>query len=615
VSAARPRIDGAAGLAAALWRLLDGRDRLWLALSPLLSLLMGLATLGGIAAVIPFFAVLGDPAIIHHNLLLSRSYDALGFTTDRGFLVALGAAFVGVLLLANTVSLLGTLLITRFAYRAGERFHAALLAEYLHRDMLFHSRSHGAQLVHTIVYEAKRVASGIVHSALLLATNVVTGGLIIAAVVALNPRIAAAAIAGLGGSYAIAYALVRRRAAAYGQIESAQGDVRMRIVTESLGGIRDLLLSSGQREVLRRFSAACADISRAASGIVTVGLVPRHVIECVTGAGLVATALALTAGGGPAPWLATVSFLGLAAYRLLPALQQAFAAVVRIRADRTVFERLQRDLELGTERLRHPAPTIARGPFEGTPRTELRLESVTFRYSPDLPPALREVSIVIPARHMVGLLGANGSGKTTLADVALGLLAPDAGRVCVDGVALGEASRPAWRAATAYVPQAIFLSDTTVAENIASLPLECIDWSRLRAAGSAARLDEFVDRLPAGYRTPVGERGVRLSGGQRQRIGIARALYRDASMLVLDEATSALDGLAEREVLAALEALRDRATVLIIAHRVEALARCDLVIELADGAVIDQGRFEEVRARSERLRRLADAAAPVRLRG
>jgi ATP-binding cassette, subfamily B, bacterial PglK len=597
-----------------IWRLLDRRGRLSLLLSPLLALLVGVSTLGGIAAVIPFFAVLGDPATIHRSALLGFAYTALGFTDDRAFLVALGLAFVAMLLLSNAVSMLGFRAITRYSYRVGERFHAALLSEYLHRNLLFHTRSHGAQLINNIVYEAQRVAGGVVHGALMLLSNAVTGVLIVAAVVAVNPRIAAAATVALGGSYGLAYLLVRRRVVAYGAIETLQAETRMRIVTESLGGIRDILLSGSQAGVLRRFAAACAAISRAASSTMTIAQAPRHVIECVTGAGLVATALLLTAhNGASGAWLAPVTFLGLAAYRLLPALQQMFAAVVRIRGDRAAFDRIQQDLALGSERLKSPPAMPERGVFQGAPRIELRLNAVSFGYAADGPRALREASLRIQAGTLVGLVGANGSGKTTLADLALGLLVPDSGSVEVDGIRLDDSSRAAWRAATAYVPQTIFLSDTTIAENIANGgELEDIDWERLRAVGAMARLDEFVAELPDGYRTPIGERGARLSGGQRQRLGIARALYRDASMLVLDEATSALDGLAEREVLQALEALRHKATVLLIAHRLDTLARCDLIIELVNGAIVNRGRFEELLASSERLRRIAELDAPLR---
>jgi ABC-type multidrug transport system fused ATPase/permease subunit len=599
-----------------IWRLLDRRDRLWLLLSPLLAILIGLSALVGIAAVIPFFAVLGDPATIHRSALLARAYATLGFASDRAFLVALGIAFVALLLVSNAASLLGFLAIRRYSDRVGERFHAALLAEYLHRDLLFHARSHGAQLINNIVYEAERVASGVVHGALTVMSNAVTGLLIVAAVIALNPRMAAAAIVGLGGSYGLAYLLVRRRVVASGAVLTHQAEARIRIVTESLGGIRDILLSGGQAGVLRRFAVTCAAISRATSSALTVAQAPRHVIECVTGAGLVAMALVLTAHeGGTAAWLAPVTFLGLAAYRLLPALQQVFAASVRIRTDRAAFDRIRRDLALGTERLRSAQATPARGVFQGAPRSELRLSAVTFGYVSDGPRAVRDVSLSIKAGTMVGLVGANGSGKTTLADLALGLLVPDAGTIEIDGIRLDDGTRAAWRAATAYVPQTIFLSDTTIAENIANSdePKE-IDWVRLRTAGAMARLDAFVGSLADGYRTPIGERGVRLSGGQRQRIGIARALYRDASMLVLDEATSALDGLSEHEVLDALEALRHKATVLLIAHRLDSLARCDLIIELENGTIVNHGRFEELLARSQRLRRIADLNGPLRRR-
>lgn len=598
-----------------IWRLLDRRGRLWLLLAPGLALVIGVSTLGGIAAVIPFFAVLGDPGAIHRNAQLAWAFDASGFTSERDFLVALGVGFVAMLLVSNAIAMLGFFAITRFSYWVGEQFQAALLSEYLHRDLRFHVRSHGAHLVNTIIYEAQRVAGGVVQSTLALASNAVTGALIVAAVVVVNPRIAAAAIVGLGGSYALAYLLVRRRIAAHGATETRFSEERIRLATEALGGIRDILLSAGQHGVLRRFAGACREVSRAVTGTMTTAQAPRHVIECLTGAGLVATALLLTAQGAAGSWLATVSFLGLAAYRLLPALQQIFAAVVRIRTDRGAFDAIKQDLARGRTRQQRPATVIDRGAFRGAPRRELRLESVSFGYAADRSQAIRDASLSVPAGQIVGLVGANGSGKTTLADLALGLLTPDSGSVQVDGVTIDERNRAAWQATCAYVPQAIFLIDATIAENIAGgAPLAAVDWPRLERAAAVARLDQFVGELPQGYRTPVGERGARLSGGQRQRLGLARALYRRASMLVLDEATSALDSLAELEVLAALEALRGETTVLLIAHRPSSVARCDLVFELEHGAIVGGGRFDERLTGAERLRRGLELGPPLRRR-
>jgi HlyD family secretion protein len=326
-------------------------------------------------------------------------------------------------------------------------------------------------------------------------------------------------------------------------------------------------------------------------------------------AGLVGLALVL--GGreqGAGPWLGQLTFVAFAAYRLLPTLQQAFSAVVRIRADRAGFALIASDLRQARTAPSLVAAESARPQvsWKGRPRQEIRLSEVSFRYSADGPCTLESVSVRIPARAMVGLVGANGAGKTTLVDLISTLLIPTAGHVEVDGEVLNDTNRAAWRARIAYVPQSIFLLDSSIAQNIAlGVTPEAIDRQRLEEAVRSAQLDEVIRRLPGGYDYKVGERGVGLSGGQRQRLGIARALYRDASVLLLDEATNALDGLTEQELMATLGNLRGRYTIVLIAHRFSTVRHCDMIFELAGGKIVGSGTSDELLNRSEAFRRMA----------
>ncbi len=212
----------------------------------------------------------------------------------------------------------------------------------------------------------------------------------------------------------------------------------------------------------------------------------------------------------------------------------------------------------------------------------------------------------IPPESTVGIVGANGSGKTTLVDLIAGLLVPAAGYVEVDGTALDDDNRAAWQAQVAYVPQSIYLLDASIAQNIAlGIAAPDIDRGRLLEAARLAQLDELITALPRGFEHRVGERGVKLSGGQRQRIGIARALYRKASVLLLDEATNALDGLTERELMATLGRLRGRYTTIVIAHRMSTVRSCDLIIQLEHGKVIGSGTYDALLRDSEAFRRMA----------
>jgi ATP-binding cassette, subfamily B, bacterial PglK len=278
----------------------------------------------------------------------------------------------------------------------------------------------------------------------------------------------------------------------------------------------------------------------------------------------------------------------------LPALQQAFAAIVKLRAERAAFAAIETDLSSAPRAhdSANVAPDRARN---GMAQPEIRLCDVTFRYAPDQPAAVSDVSLVIPAGAIVGFMGANGSGKTTLVDLVSGLLLPQSGHIEIDGVRLDGANRRAWQSTIAYVPQQVFLLEATLAENIAfGVPPAQIDRERLQSAVRSACLTECVAGFPDGYEERLGQGGRALSGGQRQRLALARALYRDASLLILDEATSALDVSAESEITGMLDSLRSNRTILVIAHRTAALRRCDLVFELVGGKVVRSGKYAQL---------------------
>ena len=587
-----------------IWRVLEPPQRLRLVMAQCVSVAIGISTLGGVTAIVPFFSVLSDPNAIAPGTILGNLYRALGYTDKREFVVLLGVAFVLAVCVSNALNALGFFLITRFSYRLGSDFHVALFDEYLHRDLRFHSSIHGATLLNTVIHDAHRVTISIIQGLLVIGTCAVASTLIVVSVLIVNAPVALAAIIVIAGSYAVIYSVVRRRISNYGCAENALTAERVRIVNESLAGIREILLAGTQDLVRQRFAAACAAIARYSANTISVAQSPRQLIECVTCAGLVVAALVLSArDSGARPWLGQLTFMGFAAYRLLPALQQMFAASVWIRADRPAFERVVQDLAISHRRRLLP-PCEPEIRYQGAPRDAIVLSAVSFRHAPGVRPALEDVSLRIPAGALVALVGRNGSGKTTLADLVLGLLAPDHGRVEIDGVLLTPSNAASWQAMTAYVPQEIFLADASIAENIAlGVTREAIDWNRLREAARTARVDEFADLRPGGTEPTVGERGRRLSGGQRQRIGIARALYRNARLLVLDEATSALDAVAEREVIGALEALRGVKTTIMITHRLSSVRQCDIIFEMESGRLVGRGTFDHLTRTSERFRR------------
>jgi HlyD family secretion protein len=593
-----------------IWSILTPRQRRYVLAAQVVSLVMAFSTVTGIAAIAPFFAVLGEPQMLEHDGLLHGLFHHFGFSSPRSFVVALGIAFIAVVVIANLINVLGSLAMNRLALGIGNELQSTLFGEYLGRPYLFHAGTNSATLFNNIIYETARVTNGILQNAFILVTNIVTASFIIMSILLLNPAVGVAMIVGLAGGYVAIYLTVRNRLLRFGRAQSRFATEQARIVNESFGAIRDIIILQARNFFRDSFERASRGLSLAAAHSQVVGQSPKYVMECVAVAGLVGLALVL--GGrkdGVGPWLGQLTFLAFAAYRLLPTLQQAFAAIVRIRAERAGFALIAPDLRRARVRGSVVAEADASRAdcWQERPRQDIRVKGVSFRYAPDRTWAVSGVHLRIPARAAVGLVGPNGSGKTTLVDLVAGLHVPEIGQIEVDGIALDDASRAAWQSRIAYVPQNIFLLDATIEQNVAlGIPGAAIDRERLLAAAQLAQIDEFISALPGGYSYMVGERGVMLSGGQRQRIGIARALYTDASVLILDESTNALDGLTEQELMATMLKLRGRYTIILIAHRLSTVRACDVIFELDRGKITGSGTYVELLRNSETFRRLID---------
>ena len=598
-------------LAADLWSVLTPTQRRRVVAAQLISVAMALFTVTGIAAIAPFFAVLREPKLIGQNRLLHWLYARGGFPTEHDFVVALGFGFVAVVLIANLATAIGSLAMNRLALRIGAEMQTTLFEDYLRRSYAFHAATHSTTLFNNIVHETARVTNGILQSALIFVTNLIAAAFIVLSVLILNPAVSITMLVGLAGGYGLSYLCLRGRLLRLGQAHSRAWSEQTRIVSESFGAIREILLLRDRRRFHETFEQASRDVSSAGAQVYAAAQIPKQVMECAAVAALVGTALVVGTGSeSKGPLLGQLTFIAFSAYRLMPMLQQVFAAAVRIRADRAALAWVAPDLRARADG--SPAlsgdPCLASHRWRHRPHDEIRLRHVSFHYGTERAPALVGANLCIPARSMTGIVGPNGSGKTTLMDLIAGLLTPSSGELLIDGIALDADSRPAWQACLAYVPQNIFLLDSSIAQNIAfGIAPDQIDARRMTQAARAAQLEDFILTLPDEYHHKVGERGVRLSGGQRQRLGIARALYKGAPVLLLDEATSALDGMTEAELLSVLGTLRGRSTIILIAHRLSLVRGCDVIFQLEGGKIVGSGTYEELTRESERFRRTIGA--------
>ena len=551
-----------------------------------LGLGLGLAALleiVGIASVLPFLTLVGDPGAAARLPLLAGLRDALGLADDRSFLLATGLAALGAILLTSAVNAGLAFAQLLFAHLVGYDFARRLLARYVDRERLFFAHANSAELAKNVLSETDRLVVGVLTPALVIASRASSALAVVGFLVVYQPRLALILGGGFGSLYVAIYLFARARLARLGARAVAGNEGRYRVVQETFGALTELKLYGRAESFAAGFDAPARSYARALAESLLTGQLPRYVIEALAFGGVIAVVLfALTQGLDTAGMLPLLGLFAFAGYRMLPAFQNIFTSVSQLRFHlagvRLVVDALEGE--------RTPAPrTAERLPFA----KEIRLEAVGFDYEPGRP-ALQGIDLTIPAHATIGLVGRTGSGKSTLVGLILGILTPTRGRILIDGRALDADTLPAWQNRIGYVPQDVFLIDGTIAQNIAlGLPPERIDPAAVERAARLAGLQAVAAALPEGYRTGVGERGARLSGGQRQRVGIARALYHDPDVIVFDEATSALDGETEAAVMDALAALAGTRTIIMIAHRLTSLRRADMVHVVEAGGITASG--------------------------
>jgi ATP-binding cassette, subfamily B, bacterial PglK len=580
------------------WRLLDARQRWILVGLQGLCVVMAFSTLVGIAAIMPFFAVVGDSQEIFRHGVLARLYELGGFASSDAFVTALGLAFIALIVWANAVNMLGTATMNRFAFAVGDTFRVELFRLYLSRGCVFHASRHTAGLLNGLIYEVDRV-TGLLQSVFSVTSNGIAVAFIVVSAVFLDPSFTVLAVTILVTGYLLVYAFTRQRLLRNGVAQTRSAAERGSVASDAFAAIKELTIWGAQRRFVDRFAVACGTVTRATSSTQDVSQQPRYVLECLAVAGLVAVALVLRATEARATeWLPQLTFLGLAAYRLLPALQQIFHSAVRVRANFPAFEGIEADL-IDARSVDHEGS----GAGDVSCARAIAVRNASFSYASGRPPALQNVALEIPRGSMVGIVGPNGSGKTTLIDLLLGLLTPEAGALAIDGEVLTQAQYRSWWSQLAYVPQQIVLLDGSVADNITFGEAAGVtDGGRIAAAVRGAGLEELIATLPNGLAEQIGERGVRLSGGERQRLGLARALYRDSPILVLDEATSALDARGEEQIERTLQELKGRKTIILVTHRLACLRACDVIFEMDHGKIIGRGTYQDLRRASALFR-------------
>jgi ATP-binding cassette subfamily B protein len=565
-----------------------------------------LAQMVSVAAIFPFLSALGNTQQFLQEPRLRPLLGVLHIDTAQRLVLALAIGFIATQVFGNGLALL----VLHVRYKLAGRVAAAISSQAyyasLHQSFSFYSRQHSSALIQTLIGDTDQVCFGLLMPGFDLISNAILTPFLIFTLVLISWQIAIGSALILGISYFLIFRSRQQLLKLNGQLMTNSNQAKVQVIQESIGGIRELLLDHSQPFFHQLYNERENTLRYAFATNMIIANSPTPIIETIVLSSIAILALSLGRGGDFSQVVPVLGSLSLGAKRLLPALQSVFGNLANVQGAQASLSRLLLTLDRPIDPLmQQPLP-----PPVGVDR-ELRLSEVWFRYDEGGDWVLRGLDLTIAAKTTVAFVGSTGSGKSTTADLILGLLSPQRGQVLVDGVPLQGQRLMQWQAAIAHVPQQIYLRDGSLASNIAfGLPEEEIDFLQVRKAAKLAQIDQFIDGLPAGYHTYVGEQGVRLSGGQRQRIGIARALYKNASIIVFDEATSALDNATEREVMAAIEGLGGQFTIILIAHRLSTVERCDLVIELDQGRVVGQGRYDELLATSRSFQRMSGMASP-----
>lgn len=569
-----------------LWGHVGGKRQKQFIILLSLMIFVSFAEVVSIGSVIPFLGILTAPDQFLKLPVAHATFEYFNFSTPEQLLLPVTIIFAVAAVIAGALRLTLLWASIRFSYSAGADLSISIYRRTLYQPYWIHIGRNSSEIINGIANKTGAAVNAINAVLTLIGSSIILSAIIVALLV-VDPVVALSVFFSGGVIYLMVIKLTRKRQLIYGQLVADESTKVIKILQEGLGGIRDILIDGSQPVYCDIFSKSDNLLRRAQGNNQFIGQSPRYLMETLGMILIAALAYVLMQQGDTlGAVVPTLGALALGAQRLLPVSHQAYSAWSNIQG-------AQASIQDVLELLDQPMPVdelLSDEPINFS--VEIILNKIGFRYSLEAPFVFENVYLKIAKGSRVGIVGSTGAGKSTLIDIFMGLLTSTVGTLEVDGVAITQLNCRSWQSLVAHVPQAIFLADSTIEENIAfGVPKDQIDHGRVTKAAIQAQLHQVIAGWENGYKTIVGERGVRLSGGQRQRIGIARALYKNASIIVFDEATSALDAETEGAVMDAIDALDHDLTVLIIAHRVSTLKNCSSIVQLGNGKIEWTGNY------------------------
>ena len=574
-----------------LWFHLGSRRRKKFSLLLLLMIFTSFTEVVSIGAVFPFLAALTSPETVFIHPAMQPIVHWLGYTSPEQIILPLALGFAVAAIVAGSTRLLLLYASTRLTFGAGADLSNKMYHLSLYQPYMVHVGRNSSEIINGITAKSNGVTFFILFSALNMVSSVFMLIAILAVLLWINPQIAIVSVMGFGMIYTLIILLTKKQLKINSMHISTESTQVIKALQEGLGAIRDIIIDGTQSTYSQNFQHANVLLKKSLGNNQFIGSAPRFLMEALGMVFIAGIAYVLASKEeGIAYAVPVLGALALGMQRMLPVVQQAFTGFANIKGQQ---ESLSDVLKL----LDQPLPQYLQAEELKSITFErvIELENIDFRYRLEEPLVLDKINLSITKGSRTGVIGTTGSGKSTLLDIIMSLLNSTSGNLIVDDVIVNEENSRAWQAHVAHVPQSIFLSDSSITENIAfGLPKEKIDMEQVKKAAKQAQISELIEGWPERYKTRVGERGVRLSGGQRQRIGIARALYKQADVIIFDEATSALDSETEKAVMQAVDNLSNDLTIIVIAHRLSTLEGCDSVIELSQGKVLRKGKYKDM---------------------
>ena len=549
----------------------------------ILMVIVSIVEVISIASIMPFLAVLSNPSIVETNEYLTFIYDFFKFNNLNSFLIFLGFVTLGILITSTFIRALSQYGLLKFSNMRRHSLSIRLLNKYLHQPYSYFLSRNTSEMSKTILSETDQVVSQVIQPAFNILVYSFLSLSIVLFLIVVNTTLALVLTLVFGIIYTLIFSTIKGHLSKIGEERKFSNAKRFKIASEALSGIKDIKVLGREKVYLDSFKEPSLTFSLHQATAKTLSILPQYFIEVIAfGAIMIILLFNLSANDGKLEeFLPLLGLYTFAIMKLKPAMNAIYSNLATLRFGESALNGLLHDLD--EENITKIENDNKRLMF----KDNLILEHVNFSYDSTDKLALKEINIILPVNKTLGIIGTTGAGKSTLVDIMLGLLIPSSGLIRIDNTVLNQNNCRQWQNCIGYVPQSIFLADDTISSNIAfGIEKEKIDIKQVENVAKMAQVDEFINNLENGYDTVIGERGVRLSGGQRQRLGIARALYSNPELLVLDEATSALDNQTEIEVMKAITNMSGSKTIVIIAHRLNTIEKCDVIIKLENGKII-----------------------------